>query len=242
MARVTKAENASRSTASAAPAGTRVASAARMTSDPSAAHLLFEQADRVVELVTAQRVAAHQLREAVALMNGGPADRPHLVQRHRHAARRRLPRGLAAGEPSAYDSHTWHESITGEWDVDVHRAAPRTKPIGVSLQNAAQGPKATWGDEVGPRVPPTAPWSRVLPACVSGDASVNGHVPAAFMSSACGCRRFVRRRAGCRRRPARAGASTAGRRPAPSAARPPPRASAWPGRKSAAPTRWSRRR
>jgi len=38
-----------------------------------------------------------------------------------------------------------------------HQRAPRTKPIGVSLQNASQGPKSTWGDEVWPRVPPTAP-------------------------------------------------------------------------------------
>jgi hypothetical protein len=36
-------------------------------------------------------------------------------------------------------------------EAGVHRADPRTKPIGVSSQNAAQGPKAAWGDEVGPR-------------------------------------------------------------------------------------------
>ena len=31
---------------------------------------------------------------------------------------------------------------------DVRYAAPRTRPIGVSLQNASQGPKAGWGDAV----------------------------------------------------------------------------------------------
>ena len=30
--------------------------------------------------------------------------------------------------------------------------------------NVPKGPKSTWGDEVGPRVPPTAPWRHVCPA------------------------------------------------------------------------------
>ena len=30
--------------------------------------------------------------------------------------------------------------------------------------NVPQGPKSTWGDVVGPRVPPTAPWRHVCPA------------------------------------------------------------------------------
>ena len=53
-------------------------------------------------------------------------------------------------------------------DTLLFREGPRTWPLGVSLQNAAQGPMSTWGDEVGPRVPPTEPWSCVLPAGVSG--------------------------------------------------------------------------
>ena len=31
--------------------------------------------------------------------------------------------------------------------------------------NASQGPRTWWGDEVGPRLPPTAPWRCVCPPC-----------------------------------------------------------------------------
>ena len=87
--------NRSRSTASAAPAGTRLASAARMTSEPSRRISSFEQADGVIELVAAEGVAADELGEAVGLVDGGRPHRPHLVQRDRHAARGGLPGGLA---------------------------------------------------------------------------------------------------------------------------------------------------
>ena len=44
------------------------------------------------------------------------------------------------------------------------RSGPRTWPIGVSLQNASEGPRAWWGDGAGPRLPPTEPRRCVLPA------------------------------------------------------------------------------
>ena len=58
-------------------------------------HLFFQQADGVVELVAAEGIAADELGEPIGLVHGGRTHRPHLVQRDRHAARRRLPRGLA---------------------------------------------------------------------------------------------------------------------------------------------------
>ena len=58
------------------------------------AHLLFEQADGVVELVAAKGVAADQFGERVGLVHGRGHDGPHLVQPHTDAARGSLPGGL----------------------------------------------------------------------------------------------------------------------------------------------------
>ena len=66
-------------------------------------HLFLQEADRVIELVAAERVAADQLREAVGLVHGRRADGPHFVQRDRHPPRGRLPGGFRTGEPAADD-------------------------------------------------------------------------------------------------------------------------------------------
>ena len=65
-------------------------------------HFLMQQADGVgFPVVGAERVGAHQFGQAVGLVDLGAAHRPHFVQHGRHAARRDLPRGLAAGEAAA---------------------------------------------------------------------------------------------------------------------------------------------
>ena len=110
MAPVTSRANATRSTASAAPAGTRVASAARMHQRAEPPHLLLEQADGVVELVAAERIAADQLGERVGLVHGGRPHRPHLVERDGDAELRRLPRGFAPGQAAADDVN--HERLS----------------------------------------------------------------------------------------------------------------------------------
>ena len=66
-------------------------------------HLFFEQADRVIELVAAEGIRAHQLGEPVGPVHGRGTDRAHLVNRRGHAERGRLPRGLGTGESSAND-------------------------------------------------------------------------------------------------------------------------------------------
>ena len=114
IAAVTPAANASRSTASAAPAGTRTRSATRHHQRSEPAHLLLQQADGVVELVAAKRIAADELGQPIRLVHRGRHDRPHLVDRHRHAERRRLPRGLAAGQAAADDvNHHGDHSASG---------------------------------------------------------------------------------------------------------------------------------
>ena len=68
------------------------------------AHLGVQQADGVVvRVVGAERVRADELGEAVGLVRGGRAQRPHLVQHDRHAGLRELPGGLRAGEAAADD-------------------------------------------------------------------------------------------------------------------------------------------
>ena len=68
-----------------------------------APHLLLQQADGVVELVAAKRVAAHEFGEPIGLVDGGRPRRPHLVQSDGHAARRHLPGGLEPAKPAADD-------------------------------------------------------------------------------------------------------------------------------------------
>src|SRR4029450_10746585 len=72
-------------------------------------HLLLEESDGVIELVAAKRVAADQLRQSIGLVNRGGAGGAHLVEKDGDAARRRLPRSLAAGEAAPHDAngHQW---------------------------------------------------------------------------------------------------------------------------------------
>jgi len=68
-----------------------------------AAHLLVQQADRIVgRIVGAEGVGAHQLGQALGLVRLGAAHRPHLVQHHGHAGTGELPRCLAARETTAH--------------------------------------------------------------------------------------------------------------------------------------------
>ena len=46
-------------------------------------HLLLEEADGVIELVTAQRIGANELGELIGLVHRSGAHRPHFVQRPR---------------------------------------------------------------------------------------------------------------------------------------------------------------
>ncbi len=66
-------------------------------------HFFFEEAHGVIELVAAERVAAHELGKPIGFVNSRGAYRPHFVQRHRHALRRRLPGGLGTSEAAADD-------------------------------------------------------------------------------------------------------------------------------------------
>src|SRR5580765_5214460 len=72
-------------------------------------HLLLEESDGVIELVTAKRVAADELRESIGLVNRRGAGGTHFVEKDRDAARRRLPCSLAAGEaaPDDANGHQW---------------------------------------------------------------------------------------------------------------------------------------
>ena len=101
--------NRSRSTASAAPAGTRVVVCGPHDDRAQAAHLVLEDADRVIELVAAKGIAADQFREAIRLVNRGRTYRAHLVEHDWHAKRSRLPGGLAAGQTAADDAN--HENL-----------------------------------------------------------------------------------------------------------------------------------
>ena len=66
-------------------------------------HFFLQQADGVIQLVAAERVAAHQLGEPVGLVHERRPDRPHLEQRDGHTARSDLPGGFGAGEAAADD-------------------------------------------------------------------------------------------------------------------------------------------
>ena len=102
---VTISANRSRSTASAAPAGTRLASAARITSDPRRRISSLSRPTALSSLSPRKELLQHQLGEPVGLVNRGRPRRPHLVQRHRHAARGRLPGGFRTREAPADDAN-----------------------------------------------------------------------------------------------------------------------------------------
>jgi hypothetical protein len=76
-------------------------------------HLFFQEADGVVELVAAERIAAHELRQAIGFVDLGGPDRPHFVDGHGRAPIGRLPRGLAAGQSTPDDVNHEKAEDTG---------------------------------------------------------------------------------------------------------------------------------
>ena len=104
IACVTVRANSSRSTASAAPGGHARDFGGVHHERIQPAHLLFQQSDRVVELVAAERVAADELGETVGLVDVGGPDGPHFVDGDGNAARGSLPGSLAAGQAAANDA------------------------------------------------------------------------------------------------------------------------------------------
>ena len=70
-----------------------------------AAHLFLEQADGVVELVAAERIAADELREMIGLVHGRRPCGAHFVERDGHAHGCRLPGRFRAGQSAANDSN-----------------------------------------------------------------------------------------------------------------------------------------
>ena len=96
--RVTISANRSRSTASAAPAGTRLLGRPHHQRAETP-HLFFQQADGVVQLVAAEGIAADQFGEPIGLVNRRLPDRPHFVERNGNAPRGRLPGCLEPASP-----------------------------------------------------------------------------------------------------------------------------------------------
>ena len=125
---VMAAEKPSRSTASAPPAGTWLASAARITSEFEPAHLLVQQADGVVlAIVGAERIGADQFGQAVGLVRLGAARRPHLVQHDRHAAAMR-PARRPPSRPVRRRSRGWLASALATWTIPRRMGAARQWP------------------------------------------------------------------------------------------------------------------
>ena len=97
---VTSFENASRSTASAPPAATRLRIAASMRRDPSAERLRFEHSRSAIGIGALKRVRAHELRGVTGFMHGGAHLGAHLDKLHTNAAIGELERRLAACGPA----------------------------------------------------------------------------------------------------------------------------------------------
>ena len=130
---MTSAAKASRSTASAEPAGTRCLSAARMIERAERAHLLVEQADGIVlGIVGAEAVRADHLGEAVGLVRRSRvAAAAHFAQAHAQARLGELPGGFGTGEAAADD-------------VDVEGHAGLLVPLDRAIQRTcASSPSAT---------------------------------------------------------------------------------------------------
>ena len=68
------------------------------------AHLFLDEADGVVELVAAKRVAAHELGQVAGLVHERRRAGPHLVQRHVLPEARRLPGRFTARQAAADDA------------------------------------------------------------------------------------------------------------------------------------------
>ena len=103
IASVIRSAKRSRSTASAAPAGTRLASAARMTSEPSRRISSFSRPTALSSLSPRKELLQTSSASRSVLCTAVGRDRPHLVERDRHAARGGLPGRFGAGQPAADD-------------------------------------------------------------------------------------------------------------------------------------------
>ena len=85
------------------PPGTRTASATRMTSEPSRRISSFSRPTALSSLSLRSELLQTSSARSGVSMDVGAAHRPHLVNRHRYAARRHLPGRLAPGETAADD-------------------------------------------------------------------------------------------------------------------------------------------
>ena len=74
----------------------------------AAAHLFFEEPDRVVYGGATKRVGTHELRHLIGVLCGGARRRLLLDQAHRHASFGQLPRALGAGEARTNDDYICH--------------------------------------------------------------------------------------------------------------------------------------
>ena len=83
------------------------------------AQLLLQQPHRVLQLVGAQGVGAHQLPEVGAVVGGGHFLGLHLVQAHGNAPVGQLPGRLAAGQTGPNDNHRFHGSSSGSLSVYI---------------------------------------------------------------------------------------------------------------------------
>ena len=100
----TAAENPSRSTASAPPAGTWFASAVLMMSESEPAHFGVQQADGIVLMVIGtKRIRTHQFCIAISFMDRGCAQWAHFMQDNRNPGLRQLPGRLRTGQAAAND-------------------------------------------------------------------------------------------------------------------------------------------
>ena len=152
IASVTRRREPSRSTASAAPAGTRalVGRAHDQRAEPP--HLLLQEADGVIELVAAEGIGADELGEPIGLVDRGRLHRPHLVEHDGDAARRGLPGGFAPGQAAADDENVrtgCHDPKRRDRDrgrtkdrVLIQVASPRSSLLSAAQRGKGRGPVA----------------------------------------------------------------------------------------------------
>ena len=108
LARVTNPANRSRSTASAAPAGTRLASAARMISEPRRRISSFRRPTALSSLSPRKELLQTSSARPIGLVDGRRPDRPHFVERNGNASRGRLPSCFRARQTAANDADHSH--------------------------------------------------------------------------------------------------------------------------------------
>ena len=92
------------------------------------AQLLLQKPHRVLQLVGAQGVGAHQLPEIPAVVGGGHLLRLHLPQFHRDAPLGQLPGRFAAGQTGAYHDHRFHGFLLSFGSQQYNPASPLGLP------------------------------------------------------------------------------------------------------------------